>query len=89
MPLSHKFSFVLSILAGLLLGSLGLLTGVLEMLALIDPIGTRMADDSDPFGDPYISPLEHAIFIILTLAMISASIWLLSRACKPFPDNKS
>lgn len=63
----------------LISGGIGLLLGLLEIVAIVDPVGTKMADDADPFGDPYISPLQHAIFIILTLAFFALSIWFLRR----------
>jgi hypothetical protein len=39
---------------------------LLSVVALLDPVGTKMADDNDPFGDPG-GPL-YAIFLILVSA---------------------
>ena len=30
----------------------GLVILIVAMIGLVDPIGTKLADDSDPFGDP-------------------------------------
>jgi hypothetical protein len=48
------FAFVL-ILFGLLLSGL-------TVIAILDPVGTKMADDADPFGDPYVPFWQHLIF---------------------------
>lgn len=34
------------------------------ILALLDPVGTKMADDNDPFGDP--GGPTYSIFLIFT-----------------------
>jgi hypothetical protein len=44
-----------------LLFLLGLVVLFFEIIALIDPVGTKMADDSDPFGDPYQPWYVHAL----------------------------
>jgi amino acid permease len=40
---------------------LGFLVLVMEILALIDPVGAKMADDGDPFGNPYQPWYVHAL----------------------------
>jgi len=42
----------LSIIAGLRLSFFSLVSCVLFLIALVDPAGAQMADDSDPFGTP-------------------------------------
>jgi chromate transport protein ChrA len=62
-----------SIMKKLIALILFLLAGVIalvEFIALIDPVGTKMADDADPFGDPHIPWYKHAIFILVIVALI-------------------
>jgi hypothetical protein len=59
---------MLKVLLGLFFFGLGILVGLLEIIALLDPVGTKMADDSDPFGNPHIPWQQHAAFIIFVLA---------------------
>ena len=46
--------FVLLVIAALLL--------VLELLALKDPVGTKLADDGDPFGNRHQPWWVHALW---------------------------
>ena len=64
------------IIASMLFALAGLLA-LLEFIALIDPVGTKMADDADPFGDPYIAWYQHAAFILVTIAFVMIGCWLL------------
>ena len=60
---------------GIALLGLALVFLVFELVALIDPVGTKMADDSDPFGSP--APwYDHALTfgIIAVLTAISARL---------------
>jgi chromate transport protein ChrA len=60
-------------------GLLGLAALLLffEVLALVDPVGTKLADDADPFGDPYQPWWVHAVWfaIIALLAAAGARLW--------------
>lgn len=58
---------ILKFLGGMSLFGVGIIIGLVELIALLDPVGTKMADDADPFGDPYISWYAHAIYILITL----------------------
>ena len=49
---------------------------LLELISLIDPVGTKMADDLDPFGDPHIAWYQHAAFILVTIALAWIAGWL-------------
>ena len=73
---------LLLILSGLVVGAAGLLTGLLEVLAVVDPVGTKLSDDADPLGDPSISVLQHLFFVVMTLALLILSAWLLHRSDK-------
>ena len=46
-----------------------------ELIALIDPIGTKMADDLDPFGDPHVPWQQHAALILVTIALATIAWW--------------
>ncbi len=72
----HRF---LILLAGIFLFGIGVLLGLLELIAIIDPVGTKMADDSDPFGDPHIPWYVHTIYILITISCFFLS-WLLFRS---------
>lgn len=72
----------LFLFGGLVIGGIGLLVGFFEFLAIVDPVGTKMSDDADPFGDPYISPLEHFFFIAITVGLLSLSVRLFFHASK-------
>jgi len=63
--------------ASLLLAIAGVFA-LLEFIALIDPVGTKMADDVDPFGDPHAAWYLHAAFILATIALI----WIALRLWK-------
>lgn len=60
----------------LLLFGIGILVGILEIIALIDPVGTKMSDDSDPFGNPYQPWYVHAAFILFTIACFGFGYFL-------------
>ena len=55
------------ILLGLFFFCLGILVGFFELIALLDPVGTKLSDDSDPFGNPHIPWQQHAAYIIFVL----------------------
>ncbi|MEM7468729.1 MAG: hypothetical protein AAF387_17820, partial [Pseudomonadota bacterium] len=39
-------------LTGLFLSAIGILGVLVSITAIIDPVGTKLADDGDPFGIP-------------------------------------
>ena len=64
------------VFAVILLGLAGLLA-VIELFALLDPAGTKMADDADPFGPP--APWDqHAFYIVVIIAFVLLA-WRLMR----------
>ena len=62
MPIS-KILRIVSGLFFMLVGVIGVLVGI---IAIIDPVGTKMSDDSDPFG----VPPTFAEGLTLTLAFV-------------------
>jgi hypothetical protein len=49
------------------------------ILAMLEPVGTKMADDSDPLGTP--PNLTESLLLTLLYALIGAfGIWLVMRA---------
>ena len=64
-------------LAASILFAIAGVLALLEVIALIDPVGTKLADDLDPFGDPHVSWYHHAAFILVTivLAVIAFCLW--------------
>src|SRR5688500_11534599 len=66
------------VVAILLLLVAGLL-GVVQLIAVIDPVGTKMADDGDPFGNRFVPWYQHAIFILVIIACVVIASRLLRR----------
>lgn len=65
--MNSKILEIIRIGAGLivmLFGGLGILLGI---IAIIDPVGTKMSDDADPFGVPptFIESLNLTVIFIL------------------------
>jgi hypothetical protein len=61
-----------------LLGIAALLL-VLELMALADPVGTKLADDSDPFGDPHQPWWFHALWFAIVALLAAAGARLTRR----------
>ena len=55
---------------------------IVSLIALIDPVGTQMADDSDPFGPP-IPWYGAAGMAIASTAVGAAGVWLAIRRSGP------
>ncbi|MFN7944028.1 MAG: hypothetical protein U0Z53_01530 [Blastocatellia bacterium] len=66
----------------LTIGGLALLLGGIalpfELLALIDPVGTKMSDDGDPFGPPP-GWQQHAIYLTVIGCLFLLGFVLLHR----------
>jgi len=57
-----------------LFGSLGVVVGI---IAIIDPIGSKMADDSDPFGIPltiYESLIVTVVYVLIFILGLCLTI---------------
>lgn len=76
------------VLLAIFFAALGSLLGLLELIAILDPVGTKMADDSDPFGNPYISWYIHASIIVFALACFGFCYWLFQSADKKLTKLK-
>ena len=70
------------VLLAIFFAGLGLIMGFFEVIAIIDPVGTKMSDDSDPFGNPHIPLSVHAYYIIFVTACFGVSYWLFRSADK-------
>ena len=66
------------IIAIILLLSAGLLS-IIELIDIVDPVGSKMADDGDPFGNPHVPWYQHAVFIIIIIACVVIASLLLRR----------
>ena len=66
------------VIAILLLLFAGLL-GIGELIAIVDPVGTKMADDGDPFGNPHVPWYQHAVFVLVVIACVAIASRLLRR----------
>lgn len=69
----------LTIFFGVILLALGLGGSLVAVLGIIDPVGTQLSDDADPFGAP--PTLLNAILVCLTYLGIGlAGLFLLWRS---------
>ena len=69
----------LRLMASILLLLFAGVLGVVQFLAIVDPVGTKMADDGDPFGDPYVPWYQHAVFILIIIACVVVAFRLMRR----------
>ena len=56
--------------------------GLVEALSIIDPAGTKLADDGDPWGDPRTPWFVHATNIGMVIASVGGAVLLLRRRKK-------
>lgn len=61
-----------------LLGIAALLL-VFEVIAIVDPVGTKMADDNDPFGNPYKPWWVHAAWLAIIALIATGGVRLARR----------
>jgi hypothetical protein len=64
-----------------LLVVIGLVLAGIEIIAVVDPVGTKMADDGDPFGY-IVSWGVHVFWLIVILACFTVAwrLFIASRA---------
>jgi hypothetical protein len=67
------------IVCALFFGGVGALIALLTVVVLIDPVGSKMADDSDPFGNPYISWEVHLASFAVSIACFSTSYYFVKK----------
>jgi hypothetical protein len=74
----ERFVAVLSRAAGYLASGVGLGIVAFTLLALLDPQGAQMANDSNPFGQPPSNAklLKH---LAVGLALVPIGAWLVAR----------
>ena len=63
---------------GYLASTLGLGVAIFGLLALADPQGTQLADDSNPFGAP-LQTAQLLLHIAIGVALLALGIWLVAR----------
>lgn len=71
---------VRSIAAAILI-VIGLLIVLVSVTALVDPVGTKHADDADPFGPPP-SRLESAVILLLGCGLLAVAYLLIRSAVR-------
>jgi hypothetical protein len=67
---------ILRIVIGIVLFLFGFIGIVVGIIGLIDPVGSKMADDSDPFGTPP-SFLESLLMTVVYFAIAGSGILLI------------
>ena len=72
---------VISGFVGLALIGLSLLGSGVAVIAILDPVGTKMADDNDPFGiPPSLSQSFGMLAVSIAIGVLGALlIWLMYR----------
>jgi hypothetical protein len=86
MPTEKNPVYFLRVSIGLVVALFGLLATGFGILGILDPVGTKMSDDSDPFGTPP-SFLESMIRTLVFASITGFGVWLIaykkSKAAKP------
>ena len=83
---SNKIVYVLRIAAGGLLAFIGFIGSGVGIIGILDPVGSKMADDSDPFGAP--PPLWQALVITLFFVLLlGLGIWLIAKKSTTTVDS--
>ena len=52
---------------------------VVQLAAVVAPVGTKMADGADPFGSPHAAWHQHALFTLFIVACLFVAPRLLRR----------
>ncbi len=68
---------VLQLLIGLAFMGVGLLIAGITLIGVIDPVGAKLSDDGDPFGDPSISILQVVLCSIFSIGCLTVSGFLI------------
>lgn len=70
---------LLHFFAGIFLCGIGCVVGVVGLLAVLDPVGSKMSDDSDPFGSTAGSAPFGIVAMVVSLAIIVAGGFMMWR----------
>ncbi|MBK8467394.1 MAG: hypothetical protein IPL32_16380 [Chloracidobacterium sp.] len=73
---------IIKFVVGLVSGTIGFLILGVGLLGIIDPTGTKMADDPDPFGPTDGIITTGIIIMVVGLALIAGSGYILWRIDK-------
>ena len=65
---------IIGVLVTVFIGLAGLMILMLGLLGIFDPVGTQMANDNDPFGEPQSALVSYTITII-GLLVFGSSIY--------------
>jgi len=68
-----KAASIIQLLIGFALGGIGL---------MIDPVGSKMSDDSDPFGSTNGLVVNGILLLIVSMAMLATSAFVIWRIDK-------
>lgn len=63
-------------IGGVTLCSVAVIVILVGLVAVIDPVGTKMADDGDPFGKPP-SRLSSALICLAGIGIFTGGRWLM------------
>lgn len=77
--MNRVVKFTLGVASSVFLILIGALFTLSNIIAILDPVGTKMADDADPFGDPSIQwPVVIVLFVIAAICFTAAGFILKS-----------
>jgi hypothetical protein len=77
-----KAASIIQLLIGFALGGIGLMIGGVAILGMIDPVGSKMSDDSDPFGSTNGLVVNGILLLIVSMAMLATSAFVIWRIDK-------
>jgi hypothetical protein len=82
---SSSIRYRLRIITGLVLAFVGFLGIASGIVAVLDPVGSKLADDADPLGPPVT--ITQALMVIVTWALVLCiGIWLISKKSETQQD---
>jgi hypothetical protein len=61
--------------AGFLLLAVGPMVALVHVIGLLDPVGSKLSDDGDPFGTPPPAS-ESIIALVVCAALVVLGVWL-------------
>ena len=76
MPSFAKFFYFFG---GLAVVGIGLLTGLVGVISILDPVGAKMSDDSDPFGSTRGIVLGGVVILAIGIAITIGGFFLITR----------
>jgi hypothetical protein len=81
----HRIGFWFRVGLGYLLAIFGFLGTGFGIIGILDPVGSKMADDSDPLGPP-LPFVQALVLTLIYVGMLCLGIWLICKRSKTTPQ---